>query len=94
MLKRWNFLKTGFYEGINLPSKITTRIEPDHVIVTETPGGGGWGDPRHRDAEAVRHDVLEGLVSMQRTRKAYCVVIDAETMELDETETRRLRSGG
>ena len=33
-------------------------------MVTETPGGGGWGDPTKRDPEAVLLDVLEGLVSI------------------------------
>ena len=26
-----------------LPSKVTTSVMQDHVIYTETPGGGGWG---------------------------------------------------
>ena len=77
----------------HLPSKVTTYVDGDHVIVTETPGGGGWGSPRLRDPEAVRWDVLEGMVSVERAREIYGVAVDSQTMELDEAETRRLRGG-
>ena len=76
-----------------LPSKVTTYVDGGHLIVTETPGGGGWGSPRLRDAEAVRSDVLEGMISPERAREVYGVAVDPQTMELDEAETRRLRGG-
>ena len=59
-----------------LPSKVTTRIEADNVMVTETPGGGGWGDPKRRDREAVQRDVDEGLVSAERAREVYGLTTD------------------
>ena len=74
-----------------LGSKFTTRIPPDHILMTETPGGGGWGDPKHRDPEAVRNDVREGLVSVERARDIYRVAFDANT-NVDEAETKRLRA--
>jgi N-methylhydantoinase B len=76
-----------------LPSKLTTYVDGGHLIVTETPGGGGWGSPTVRDPEAVRWDVLEGMVSVERAREVYGVAVDPQTMELDEAETRRLRDG-
>ena len=78
----------------NLPSKVTTYVSGDHVIETQTPGGGGWGDPRERAVEAVRHDVVEGLVSPQRARDVYGVAVDPHTNEVDDAETQRLRSLG
>jgi N-methylhydantoinase B len=60
-----------------LPSKVTTVVEGGHLIVTETPGGGGWGDPRRRDPEAVRRDVRAGVVSPERARAAYGAAVDA-----------------
>jgi N-methylhydantoinase B len=77
-----------------LPSKVTTTVEPDHVLVTHTPGGGGWGDPRARDPEAVRSDVEEGLVSLARARRVYGVALDPDTLAVDREHTRRLRGGG
>ena len=29
----------------------------------DAPGGGGYGDPRERDRDAVARDVAEGIVS-------------------------------
>lgn len=54
-------------------------------------GGGGYGDPRARDAERVRHDVLDGLISLERARQDYGVVIDAGTGRIDEEATREER---
>ncbi len=74
-----------------MPSKVTTFVEGDHIILTETPGGGGWGNPKRRDPEAVRWDVLEGLVSPERAREVYGVAIDPQTMTVDIAETSLLR---
>ncbi|MBA7671088.1 hypothetical protein ES703_79239 [subsurface metagenome] len=58
----------------------------------ETAGGGGWGDPLARDSELVRRDVVEGLITLERAREAYGVVIDPENLEVLQVETRQLRS--
>lgn len=55
--------------------------------------GGGYGDPFLRDPEAVRQDVMYGLVSIQSARDDYGVVItDSETCEIDVVATEALRS--
>lgn len=38
-------------------------LEPGDVIVFETPGGGGIGDPAERDAVRVANDVNHGVIS-------------------------------
>ena len=76
---------------MGLPSKVTTSIPNDRVIVTETPGGGGWGIPSMRDPQDVRSDVLDGLVSIERARDVYKVQIIPETLEIDEDTTLKLR---
>lgn len=67
------------------------------VIRITTPGGGGWGDPLERDAEAVRFDVLRGIVSPTSARQDYGVVVN-ETRdglitdwEIDQGATREQR---
>jgi len=56
-------------------------------------GGGGYGDSFLRDPEAVRLDVMYGLVSIQSARDDYGVVIaDSETCEIDVAATKALRS--
>jgi N-methylhydantoinase B len=53
-------------------SKFTNVIleEGDEVLL-DSPGGGGFGDPRERDRESVRRDVVEGLVSPEAARSLY-----------------------
>jgi N-methylhydantoinase B len=47
-------------------------------------GGGGFGDPLQRDPEAVREDVIDGYVSIERAAKDYGVVIEAVDPGLDD----------
>ena len=79
--------------SVPLPSKFQGIIlKPGERIVIETAGGGGWGDPHARDSELVRRDVVEGLITLERAREAYGVVIDPGSLEVLQVETGRLRS--
>lgn len=71
-------------------------IGPGDVFTRPTAGGGGFGDPLERDPKAVREDVADDYVSIERAAKDYGVVIktiDADTCdyEVDEAATRTLR---
>ena len=56
-------------------------------------GGGGYGDPFQRDAEAVRRDVRDGLIGPSAAREVFGVVVDdAEDPRLDAAATERLRA--
>jgi N-methylhydantoinase B len=57
----------------------------------ETPGGGGWGDPRGRDAALVARDVRLGYLSAASARNDYRVAV-ASDGELDVAETQALRA--
>ena len=61
-------------------------------VVVRTGGGGGWGDPLERDAERVRWDVIEELVSKEAARDLYGVVL-RDDLSVDEGATRALRQG-
>ncbi len=67
-------------------------IEPGETLITKGAGGGGWGDPLDRDVEKVRDDVQNELISPDRARDIYGVVIDAETLGVDVLETERRRN--
>jgi len=68
-----------------------TIVRRGDVIRVETGGGGGWGHPFDREPERVLDDVLGFYVSIEGARADYGVVIDPETLTLDEAATARLR---
>ena len=41
----------------------------------DLPGGGGVGDPRERDPQAVLRDVVDGYVSLEEAWRVYGVRI-------------------
>jgi N-methylhydantoinase B len=66
-------------------------VPPRDAIQLHLPGGGGFGDPRRRDPQSVRDDVLDGLITAEEARRDYGVVIDMRG-EIDLAETARVRS--
>jgi N-methylhydantoinase B len=57
-----------------------------------TPGGGGYGDPLTRDAEAVARDVRLGYFGPGEVRDLFGVALQPDG-EVDSAETQRLRGG-
>ena len=45
-----------------LPSKVTMTVPRGTLITHEQAGGGGFGDPREREARLVREDVADGKI--------------------------------
>lgn len=76
-----------------LPSKCDeVQVQPGDVLVYRTAGGGGWKDPLDRPIENVEADVAKGLVSEEKARRDYGVVIgDAEATEKLRAEKREAR---
>jgi len=63
------------------------------VIRFITGSGGGYGDPRERDAARVLEDVLDGHISEEAARGVYGVAIEGDPPRVDEAQTARLRAG-
>ena len=59
------------------------------VVGSVTGTGGGFGDPREREPERVREDVLDGYVTVEEARDDYGVALDPESRRW----TRRRRPG-
>ena len=53
------------------PTKVHDQLKKGDRLLIQTPGGGGWGDPRERARESVAKDVEDGLVSPERARDVY-----------------------
>lgn len=56
-------------------------------------GGGGFGDPNGRDPERVLRDVHNGLVSTEKAKQDYGVVLNEKGIDEAATVDERLRRG-
>jgi N-methylhydantoinase B len=77
-----------------LPSRYSDYPLADgDVFRLETPGGGGYGEPRTRDPESVRRDVEEGYVTPKAARTVYGVALRRRkgAYIVDVARTRILR---
>jgi N-methylhydantoinase B len=73
-----------------LPSKCDrVKVQVGDLLLYETWGGGGWGDPFKRPTENVEFDVRAGLVSVDGAQR-YGVVIDDDFV-VDDEATEALR---
>ncbi len=66
-----------------------TVLRRGDVLRLRTGGGGGWGHPHDRPAEAVRADVRGGFVSAAAAARDYGVVIQDNALDLAATEALR-----
>lgn len=68
-------------------------IRQNEVIVSLTPGGGGYGSPLARDPKLVCKRVRDGWLSAERARETYGVVVKEEDgyYTVDWEATERLR---
>jgi N-methylhydantoinase B len=48
-----------------------TRLKPGDVVVMDSAGGGGYGEPGKRDRELLERDLREGKVSPERAKRDY-----------------------
>ena len=58
-------------ENRDLPSKTTVEVPKGGCVRVETPGGGGFGDPHHRDPDAVARDLRNEIISKKTARETY-----------------------
>ena len=76
-------------------NRMYTLKQGDTMTIISS-GGGGFGNPRQRNPEAVLRDVRNGLVSMAAAREKYAVAIrhDGTTLgySIAQDETAQLRA--
>jgi N-methylhydantoinase B len=66
------------------------KVLPGDLLLSDTWGGGGCGDPLERDTAQVKFDVEAGLVTLEGAKR-YGVLFDAYG-GIDEKATLRLRA--
>lgn len=79
-------------EGEELATKGEREFSPDVRVVLDLPGGGGYFDPLERDPESVATDVADELVSLEAAKRDYGVVLDPESLVVDEARTEAERA--
>ena len=62
------------------------------VLVNNTGGGGGYGDPFDREPERVQRDVRNGFVTVEAAAREYGVIIDPGDFAIDHEATQALRA--
>jgi N-methylhydantoinase B len=73
-----------------LPAKVDRiKVEAGDLLLSDTWGGGGCGDPLERDAALVQFDVEAGLVTRAAARRYGVVLNDDDS--IDENATTALR---
>jgi N-methylhydantoinase B len=78
-------------ERVPVPARVVgAPVRAGDVFVMSTSGGGGLGDPRTRDPDAVAADVAARKVSVEAARDRYAVVLTAAgEVDIDATNTLR-----
>ena len=85
-------LNPGGADERPLTSKVAgLRLKKGDLFSWQLAGGGGWGDPKKRDPERVRRDVVRGYVSLNAAAEDYGVMLDPHTLVVDAAGTARLR---
>jgi N-methylhydantoinase B len=73
-----------------LPGKVSGfPLDPGDVLLMESSGGGGFGDPLERDPAAVAADLAEGYVTPAGAEREYGVVWRDGAVDASATRTRR-----
>ncbi len=74
--------------------RFSNELAPAGTLVRFITGtGGGYGEPKDRDAERVLDDVANGYVTRQDAEAVYGVALTTEPLSIDWARTKRLRGG-
>lgn len=78
-------------DGTHPHPKSRYTLKTGQHVILRLPGGGGFNSPLLREPEQVLYDVRQGYVSLEKANSDYGVVIDADTLTINEEETRKRR---
>jgi len=87
------YINEGTTGQRELKAKETVRLVKGDTYTTYPSGGGGWGNPKERDLEAVREDARNQIISREAAQSQYGVVLEGEEFIINTEKTRALRGG-
>jgi N-methylhydantoinase B len=70
---------------------LVENVPQGTILFQQAGGGGGYGNPFLRDHELVAREVKNGIISLDKAKELYGVVLHPETFELDKAGTEKLR---
>jgi len=80
----------------------TVRVASSKEIIGDVPagtlyvqaagGGGGFGPPWERPAELVAREVRDDVISIEAAERSYGVILDPDTLDVREPDTRARRA--
>jgi len=74
-----------------LPGKVGAfPLELNDVLIMDSSGGGGFGDPLERSIDAVAADLAEGYVTPAAAASVYGVVVADRAIDAEATGRRRM----
>lgn len=74
------------------PGKVTRfPLGKGDLVVMESSGGGGYGDPLDRELERIEADLREGFVSREKAKVRYGVIFNENGIDVEKTHQERER---
>jgi N-methylhydantoinase B len=70
---------------------LVENVPEGTILFQQAGGGGGYGDPFDRNPDQVAREVKNGIISIDKAKELYGVVLHPETLELDKEGTETLR---
>jgi N-methylhydantoinase B/oxoprolinase/acetone carboxylase alpha subunit len=64
-----------YVNGERIPAKVRLDLQPDDLVVFDTPGGGCMGSPSERDPALIQADVESGLVTPEGAARDYGIEV-------------------
>lgn len=85
------FINEGEKNQKELKAKESVKLKKGDTFTSYPSGGGGWGNPLERDAELVRMDAKNEIISLKSAYKDYGIVLEGEDYKINWEKTNKFR---
>ena len=73
-----------------IPGKIANHpLRRDDLVISESSGGGGYGDPLDRSLNDIQHDLQQGYITQEAARDVYGAIFAGGLIDAAATAARR-----
>ncbi len=82
-LNRSHLIRAGDNSQVDITRKDIFELHPGDMVVIQTTGGAGVGDPLERDPDVVKEDVIQERVTPGKAKEYYGVLFTADRWPYD-----------